>query len=89
MKQAPKRHIGAVRIASYVSIVGILAEVRNGHASAACISVAGHGFKQERPHGAGVLAWLQDVVYSAAVAAALRAGSFSLMRADLPERSRR
>ncbi len=31
----------------------------------------------------------RETAYSAAVAAALRAGSFSLMRADLPERSRR
>lgn len=49
--------------------------------------------KQKRPHDAGVFALQREPVYSAAGAAApplaLRAGSFSLIRADLPERSRR
>lgn len=47
--------------------------------------------KKKRPHEAGAFPGRRKSAYAAglATALALRAGSFSLIRADLPERSRR
>jgi len=59
------------------------------HARGAPRSLNCRDSEAKRPHHAGVLSCARETAYSAAVAAALRLGSFSLMRADLPERSRR
>jgi len=58
---------------------GILAEARN------CVpAVPGHRLKQERPHEAGVLALQPGGRPIGSRCCGLAAGSFSLMRADLP-----